>query len=56
MVLAFPNDQKIPTLPASLRILRHFSTAAAYGNSVVFLIGNSCQMIGTCIFMTASET
>ena len=36
-------------------IARYFSTAAAFGNSV-FLNGNSCQLIGACIFMTANET
>ena len=30
----FPQWSKIPTLPASLKIERHFSTAAAFGNSV----------------------
>ena len=32
----FPQRSKIPTLPASLTIKRHFSTAAAFGNSVFF--------------------
>ena len=43
----------MPTLPASLKIKRHFSSAAAFGNSVFFLNGKSCHMIGACIFMTA---
>ena len=47
---------EIPTLPTSLKIKRHFSTAAAFGNSVFFKNGKSCQMIGACIFMTANET
>ena len=51
----FPQSSKIPTLPASLKIKRHFSTAAAFGNSV-FFNGKSCQMISACIFMTANET
>ena len=54
MVSASNSDQKYPRYP-SLKIKRHFSTAAAFGNSV-FLNGNSCQMIGACIFMTANET
>ena len=32
----FPQWLEIPTLPASLEIKRHFSTAAAFGNSVFF--------------------
>ena len=31
-----PKWLEIPTLPASLRIKRHFSTATALGNSVFF--------------------
>ena len=50
-----PKRSEIPTLPASLKIKRHFSTAAAFCNSVI-LNGKSCQMIGACIFMTANET
>ena len=46
----------MPTLPTSLKIKRHFSTAAVFGKSVFFLNGKSCQMIGACIFMTAKET
>ena len=34
----FPKWSEIPTLPASLKIKRHFSTAAAFGNSVFFLM------------------
>ena len=45
---AFPHRSEIPTIPASLKILRHFSTAAAFGNSV-FFNGIPCQMIDTCI-------
>ena len=33
----FPQRTDIPTLPAILKIKRHFSTAAAFGNSVFFL-------------------
>ena len=51
----FPQWSELPTLPASLKIKRHFSTAAAFGNSV-FFNGKSCQMIGGCIFMTANGT
>ena len=32
----FPQRSEIPTLPASLKIKRHFSTAAAFGNFVLF--------------------
>ena len=32
----FPQWWEIPTLPASFKIKRHFSTAAAFGNSVFF--------------------
>ena len=32
----FPQWSEIPTLPVSLKIKRHFSTAAAFGNSVFF--------------------
>ena len=32
----FAQWSEIPTLPASLKIKRHFSTAAAFGNSVFF--------------------
>ena len=35
----FSQRSEIPTLPASLNIYRHFSTAAAFGNSV-FLMEN----------------
>ena len=52
----FPQWSEIPTLSSSFKIKRHFSTAAAFGNSVFFLNGKSCQMIGACIFMTANET
>ena len=42
---------------AGLKIKRHFSTVAAFGNSVLFFWdGKSCQMISACIFMTANET
>ena len=32
----FPQFSEIPTLPASLKIKRHFSTAAAFGIFVSF--------------------
>ena len=32
----FPQWSEMPTLPASLKIKRHFSTAAAFGKSVFF--------------------
>ena len=32
----FPQRSEIPTFPASLKIKRHFSTAAALGNSAFF--------------------
>ena len=32
----FPQWSEIPTLPASLKITRHFSTVAAFGNFVFF--------------------
>ena len=31
-----PQWSEIPTLPASLKIKRHFSTAAVFGNSAFF--------------------
>ena len=34
--LGFPQLLEIPTLPASLKIKRHFSTAAVFGNFVFF--------------------
>ena len=53
----FPQRSEKPTLPTSLKIKRHFSTTASFGNSVFFFLnGKSCQMIGACIFMTANET
>ena len=33
MVSAFPNDQKYPRYQLRLKIKRHFSKAAAFGNS-----------------------
>ena len=36
----FPQRSEIPTLPASLKIKRHFSTSAAFGNSGFFLMEN----------------
>ena len=36
----FPQVSEIPTLPASLDIKRHFSTTAAFGNSVFFKMEN----------------
>ena len=54
--VGFPQWSELPTLPACLKIKRHFSTAAAFGNSVIVLNGKSCQMIGACIFITANET
>ena len=55
MVLAFPNDQKYPRYPLALKLN---VTLARPLRSVIlyFLNANSCQMIGTCIFMTANET
>ena len=32
----FPQLSEIPTFPASLKIKRHFSTAAGFGNSLLF--------------------
>ena len=55
-VFGFPQWSEIPTLPASLKIKRHFSTATGFDNFVFFLNGKSCQMIGACIFMSANET
>ena len=42
-------------LPFNLEIKRHFSTAAAFGNSV-FFNGNFLSDDLACIFMTANET
>ena len=36
----FPPWSEIPTLPASLKIKRHFSMVAAFGNSVFFWMEN----------------
>ena len=36
----FPQRSEIPTLPASLKIKRHFSTAAAFGKSAFFKMEN----------------
>ena len=36
----FLQRSEIPTLPASLKIKRHFRTAAAFGNSVFFEMEN----------------
>ena len=55
-VFGFPQWSEIPTLPASLKIKSHISTAAAFGNFVFFSNGNSCQMFCACIFMAANET
>ena len=33
----FPHRSEVPTLPASLKIERHFSTAAAFGNSAFLM-------------------
>ena len=49
-VLTSPNDQKYPRYQLVLKF-----NVTAFGNSV-FLNGNSCQMIGACIFLTANET
>ena len=37
---SFPQGSEIPTLPASLKIKRHFCTATAFGNSVFFKMEN----------------
>ena len=37
---SFPQWSEMPTLPASLKIKRHFSTAAAFGNSIFFQMEN----------------
>ena len=34
--VGFPQRSELPTLPACIKIKRHFSTAAAFGNSVFF--------------------
>ena len=56
MVLASPNDQKYPRYPLVL----NFNVTLAQPLRLVILYfffnGNSCQMIGACIFMTANET
>ena len=36
----FPQWSEMPTLPTSLKIKRHFSTAAAFGNSAFFKMEN----------------
>ena len=40
----FPQRSEIPTLPASLKIKRHFRTAAAFGNSVFFEMENLVRL------------
>ena len=55
MVLAPPNDQKYTRYPLALK----FNVSLARPLRLVFLYffnANSCQMIGTCIFMTENET
>ena len=55
MVSASPNDQKYPRHPLVLK----FNATLAWSlclEILYFLNGKSCQMIGTCIFMTAKET
>ena len=55
MYLAATNDQKYPRYPL---ILKFKITLARLLRLVIlyFLNGNSCQMIGACIFMTANGT
>ena len=52
---AYPNDKKYPRYPLALKLnvtlARPLRLVIPY-----FLNGNSCQMFGTCIFMTANET
>ena len=54
--LASPNDQKYTRYPLAL----NFNVTLARPLRLVILYfffnANSCQMIGTCIFMTANET
>ena len=54
MFLTAPNDQKYPRYPLALKLN---VTLARLLRLVItyFLNGNSCQMIGACIFMTANE-
>ena len=53
-VLASPNDQKYPRYPLALKLN---VTLAQPLRLVIpyFFNGNSCQMFGACIFMTANE-
>ena len=55
MVLAPPNDQKYPRYPLVLKfnvtLVRPLRLVILY-----FLNGNSCQMIGAYILLTAKET
>ena len=54
-ILASPNDQKYTRYPLVFKVN---ATLARPLRLVIphFLNGNSCQMIGACIFMTANET
>ena len=55
MFLASPNDQKYPRYPLALKV----NVTLARPLRLVFpdfFNGNSCQMFGACIFMTANET
>ena len=55
MFLASSNDRKYPRYPLALKS----NVTLAWPLRLVisyFLNGNSCQMLGACIFMTANET
>ena len=41
---------------SALYAILKFSTAAEFENSVIFLRGSHCCVIGTCIFMPENET
>ena len=56
MVSARPNDQKCPRHPLVLKLNVTLARSLCLKILYFFLNGKSCQMNGTCIFMTAKET
>ena len=55
-VLTSPNDQKYPGVPLVLKFNVTLARPLRLVIPYIFLNGNSCQMIGASIFMTANET
>ena len=51
----FPNDQKYTRYPLALKF--NVTLARTLRLEILYFFkANSCQMIGTCIFMKANET